>query len=52
MNFSRKYNMSQLLGTFSLTYTMFEISDGVSFSHRFREKLSLNRTFQDLFNDI
>ena len=35
--FSTIYNMSTLIKTFSLTYTMFEVSDGNSFSPRFKK---------------
>ena len=40
--------MSILLKTFSLMYTMFEVSDGISFS----QHLPIKSTFNHLSNDI
>ena len=44
-------NVSYLYKKFSLTFTMFEVLDGTSFSQRFK-KTPLKNIFQNFSNDM
>ena len=44
--------MLSLSENFSLPYTLFEVSDGNSFSPRFKKMMPLKSTFNYLSNDI